>query len=298
MLEIRHLIMLSSLRAEGSLAAAADELHVTASAVSHQLKEIENYYNVLLVNRRSRPLTFTPAGEELLKLADDILPKFERITTNLRRLANGQTGQLRLASECHSCFDWLMPILNRYRKQWQDVELDFATGFEPEPHQSLLDEEIDVLITASPLALNGIDYLPLFEYESRLILAPTHPLAQKKSPIEPIDLLDQTLIAYPVEAKRLDILAHFLHPAGIEPKKIRTTELTAMLIQLVASERGVAALPDWVVIEYEKKGWITSRSLGNGVVCQLYAATRKHSQELAYIQGFLTLLTDMIKPKI
>ena len=297
MLEIRHLTMLTALRAEGSLAAAAEEMHVTASAVSHQLKEIENYYNVTLVNRRSRPLSFTPAGEELLKLADEILPKFDRATTNLRRLANGQTGQLRLASECHSCFDWLMPILNRYRKQWQDVELDFATGFEPDPHQSLLDKEIDVLITASPLPLKGIEYLPLFKYESRLVLAPTHPLAQKKGKIEPIDFAEQTLIAYPVEAKRLDVLAHFLHPAGIEPKKIRTTELTAMLIQLVASERGVAALPDWVVNEYEKKGWITSRSLGDGVFCQLYAATRKQSQTLGYIQGFLTLLTDMVKPK-
>lgn len=295
MLELRHLTMLSALRAEGSLAAAADELHVTASAVSHQLKEIESYYNVVLVNRRSRPLSFTPAGRELLKLADDILPKFDRATANLKRLANGQAGQLRLASECHSCFDWLMPILNRYRKTWQDVELDFATGFEPDPHQSLLDEDIDVLITASPLPLVGISYLPLFEYESRLILSPTHELAQKQT-IEPNDLAEQTLIAYPVEAKRLDIIAHFLQPANIEPSHIRTTELTAMLIQLVASERGVAALPDWVVKDYEKKGWIISRSLGEGVFCQLYAATRQHSQELSYIQGFLSLLSDMVKP--
>lgn len=295
MLEIRHLTMLATLRAEGSLAATAEELHVTASAVSHQLKEIENYYNVSLVNRRSRPLTFTPAGKELLKLADEILPKVNRVTSNLRRLANGQAGQLRLASECHSCFDWLMPILNCYRKQWQDVELDFATGFEPDPHQSLLEEDIDVLITASPLPLAGISYSPLFTYESRLVLSPTHPLTEHHR-ILPQDLADQTLIVYPVEPKRLDIIAHFLQPAGIEPAKIRTTELTAMLIQLVASERGVAALPDWVVAEYEKKGWIVSRSLGDGVFCQLYAATREASQELGYIQGFLNLLADIVKP--
>jgi LysR family transcriptional regulator for metE and metH len=296
MLDIRHLTMLTALRAGGSLAAAAEELHVTASAVSHQLKEVENYYNVTLVNRRSRPLSFTPAGKELLKLADSILPQVSRATANLKRLATGQTGQLRLASECHSCFDWLMPILNRYRKEWQDVELDFATGFEPDPHQMLLDEEIDVLITASPLPMAGVHYLPLFEYESRLVLSPTHALASKTTPIEPQDLAEQTLIAYPVEQKRLDIIAHFLQPAGIEPAKVRTTELTAMLIQLVASERGIAALPDWVVAEYEKKGWVTSRPLGEGVYCQLYAATREDSRELAYVQGFLNLLSDMVKP--
>lgn len=298
MLEIRHLQLLTALREQGSLAAAAEDLYVTASAVSHQLKEIENYYGVSLVNRRSRPLSFTPAGKEVLKLADSVLPQFNRTTANLKRLGRGQTGQLRLASECHSCFDWLMPILNRYRREWQDVELDFSSGFEPEPHQMLLDEEIDVLITASRLPLEGISYLPLFQYESRLVLSPTHPLVDKKSPILPEDLIDETLIVYPVEAKRLDIIAHFFAPAGLAPKKLRTTELTAMLIQLVASERGVASLPNWVVSEYEKKGWVISRALGEGVFCQLYAATRTTSKEVAYIQGFLDLLPEITHKSI
>lgn len=295
MLDIRHLQLLVALREQGSLAAAAEELHVTASAVSHQLKELESYYGIGLVNRRSRPLSFTIAGQEILKLADSILPQFYRTTANVRRLAHGQTGQLRLASECHSCFDWLMPILNRYRREWQDVDLDFASGFEPQPHQMLLDNEIDVLITASPLEITGLTYLPLFEYESRLVLAPSHSLVAK-TVILPADLQSQTLISYPVEQERLDIMTHFLLPAGLMPAHIRTAELTAMLIQLVASERGVAALPDWVVAEYEKKGWIVSKRLGDGIFCQLYAATRTESREVAYIQGFLQLLEGVVKP--
>ncbi|SJM71042.1 LysR family transcriptional regulator [Psychrobacter piechaudii] len=313
MLELRHLQTLSALRAHGSLAAAADELHVTASAVSHQLKELENYYGVKLVNRRSRPLTFTPAGNVVLKLADNILPQVVRTKNNLKRLAHGQAGRLRLASECHSCFDWLMPILNQFRREWSDVELDFATGFEPEPHHLLMEGDIDLLITTSDLELEGICYQPLFTYESRLVLSPTHPLASKQS-IAPSDLVDQTLIAYPVEAKRLDVIAKFMAPAEVSFAKIRTTELTAMLIQLVASERGVAALPDWVAAEYEKKGWIVTRPLispnslnkdlpssiqnqnRHGVFCQLFAATREKSQEVAYMQGFAKLLDELVKP--
>lgn len=295
MLEIRHLQMLTALRATGSLASASDELHITASAVSHQLKELETYYGVLLVNRKSRPLSFTPAGAEILKLADKILPELTKTHTVIKRLAHGQVGRLRLASECHSCFDWLMPVLNRYRKEWQDVELDFATGFEPEPHDSLLNDETDVLITASALPIDGIRYLPLFKYESRLVLSPTHPLASKAY-IEPKDLADQTLIAYPVEQKRLDIMAHFLLPNGISPANIRTTELTAMLIQLIASERGIGALPDWVVADYEKKGWVVSRPMGDGLFCQLYAGTRTNAETLAFMQGFLELLKGVVKP--
>lgn len=295
MLELRHLNTLTALRAHGSLAAAADELHVTASAVSHQLKELENYYDISLVNRRTRPLTFTPAGKTVLALADSILPQVTRTKSNLKRLAHGQAGRLRLASECHSCFDWLMPILNHYRREWSDVELDFATGFEPEPHHLLMEGDIDLLITTSNLPIEGISYQPLFEYESRLVLSPTHDLAAK-TVIEAEDLIDETLIAYPVEAKRLDIIANFMAPAQARFKSIRTTELTAMLIQLVASERGVAALPDWVVAEYERKGWVVSRPLGKGVHCQLYAATRIASQDTAYMQGFASLLAVIVKP--
>ncbi|MBB3106701.1 LysR family transcriptional regulator for metE and metH [Psychrobacter luti] len=295
MLELRHLNTLTALRAHGSLAAAADELHVTASAVSHQLKELENYYDISLVNRRTRPLTFTPAGKTVLALADSIMPQVTRTKSNLKRLAHGQAGRLRLASECHSCFDWLMPILNQYRREWSDVELDFATGFEPEPHHLLMESDIDLLITTSNLPIEGISYQPLFEYESRLVLSPTHDLAEQTF-IRAQDLVTETLIAYPVEAKRLDIIANFMTPEQVSFKGIRTTELTAMLIQLVASERGVAALPDWVVAEYERKGWVVSRPLGTGVYCQLYAATRTSSQDIAYMQGFASLLEGIVKP--
>lgn len=297
MLELRHLQMLKTLNATGSLAGTADELCVSASAISHQLKELESYYGLSLVARRTRPISFTPAGLALLKLADSILPQVARTKTTIQRMAHGQIGRLRLASECHSCFDWLMPILNRYREQWADVDLDFATGFEPEPHELLLDGDIDVLITASPLPIDGIDYLPLFHYESRLVLAPTHPLTQKDT-ICPSDLSNETLISYPVEQKRLDIMAHFLLPNGITPAKHRTTELTAMLIQLVASGRGVAALPDWVVADYEKKGWVVSRALGDGLYCQLYAATTEQSGELPFMQGFLALLKTAVLPNL
>lgn len=259
MLEIRHLQMLSTLARHGSLATTADELNLTASAISHQLKELESFYNISLVNRRTRPVSFTPAGKLLLQLADSILPQVARTKSDIKRLAHGQAGQLRLASECHSCFDWLMPILNVYRKEYSDVELDFTSGFEPEPHQMLIDGDIDLLITASNLPIEGILYEPLFTYESRLVLSPSHLLASHNT-IEPDDLINETLIAYPVEQKRLDIIAKFLEPNGVMPKQIRTTELTAMLIQLVASERGVAALPDWVASEYEKKaGWLAVR---------------------------------------
>ena len=302
MIEVRHLKTLHALREEGSLAAAAEQLHLTPSALSHQLKELEQWLSLSLLNRKTKPLQFTAAGLRLLQLADQVLPLVHNARGELTRLAHGQTGRLLLASECHSCFDWLMPVLNRFRHDFPDVDLDFASGFEPEPHTQLQQGEIDLLVTTDCLPKNGIHYHRLFEYESRLVLSPSHQLATQEI-VTAEEIAAQTLIAYPVEPTRLDIVAGYLAPYGLQPAKLRTTELTPMLIQLVASGRGIAALPDWVVKDYEQKGWVVSRRLipkmtdqaesSQGLRRTLYVAVRQVDEELVFMQGFLQLLVRM-----
>ncbi|GAA5014204.1 LysR family transcriptional regulator [Acinetobacter puyangensis] len=293
MLELRHLRTLQALREHGSLVSAAADLNLTPSAISHQLKELEHWYDVEIVNRRSRPLQFSNVGLRLLKLADDILPQVQLAQSDIVRLVHGQTGRIIFSSECHSCFDWLMPLLNQYRQQYPDVDLDFASGFEMNPHELLQNSEFDLLITADPIALKGIEYFPIFQYESRLVLSNTHALVRDEQlTIE--KLAAETLITYPVDKHRLDIMAHVFIPANIQPKQIRTTELTQMLIQLVASGRGISALPDWVVYEYEQKGWVTSRRLDcispEGLRRTLYAGFRTEDKDKDYFHGFLKQL--------
>lgn len=299
-LELRHLKTLIALREHGSLVAAATDLCLTPSAISHQLKELDHWYGVEVVNRRSRPVSFSNVGERLLRLADDVLPQVQIAQTDITRIVHGQTGRIIFSSECHSCFDWLMPLLNQYRQQYPDVDLDFAAGFESNPHELLQNAEFDLLITADPIALKGIEYFPIFEYESRLVLSTTHPLVRKEI-ILVEDLAEQTLITYPVDKHRLDIMAHLFIPANIQPKHIRTTDLTQMLIQLVASGRGIAALPDWVVNEYEQKGWVVSRRLDcvspQGLRRTLYAGYRTEDKEKNYFEGFLKQLEKFSKKR-
>lgn len=300
MVELRHLRTLQALRAQGSLAGAAEQLHLTASALSHQLRELEHGLGLPVVNRKTRPLGFAPAGMRLLALADQVLPQVHSAQRELARLAQGQAGRLLLASECHSCFDWLMPILNQYRQEWPEVELDFASGFEAEVHAQLLGGELDVLITSDRLHQDQLQYWPLFEYESRLVLPVGHALATAPS-MDAADIAACTLIAYPVALERLDVMLGCLLPRQLQPVQVRTTELTPMLIQLVASGRGVAALPDWVVAPYEQKGWVVSRSLPvvtggqPGLYRTLYAAARPDAGLPAYVQGFIAALQQGVR---
>ncbi len=293
MIELRHLKTLTAIREHGSLVAAAGDLCLTPSALSHQLRELDQWFGVEVVNRKTRPVSFSNVGQRLLKLADEILPQVQIAQSDISRIVHGQTGRIVFSSECHSCFDWLMPLLNQYRIQYPDVDLDFASGFEANPHELLQTGEFDLLITADPIALKGIEYFPIFEYESRLVLSNTHPLVRVKD-ITVQELAEETLVTYPVDKHRLDIMSRLFIPANIQPKSIRTTDLTQMLIQLVASGRGIAALPDWVVNEYEQKGWVTSRRLdcvaAEGLRRTLYAGFRSEEKQKDYFEGFLKSL--------
>lgn len=287
MLDIRQLKTLAAIRDTGSLAEAAQHLHLTQSALSHQLKDLENILDLQLLIRKTRPPRFTKAGERLLLLADNVLPLLRETERDLAKLRGGQAGRLILAIECHSCFEWLMPTLNQYRDNWPDVDIDFHSGFQGDAQDRLLSRELDLVITSNPNHHPELSFVPLFSYESVLVVAKQHPLAQKNH-VYPQDLATQTLISYPVDPERLDIFQHFLSPAKVKPAQIRTSELTLMMVQLVASGRGVCALPNWVAAEYLARDWVKSVSLGEkGVWCTLYAAVRVEDNTLAFIEDFI-----------
>ncbi|HWK60116.1 MAG TPA: LysR family transcriptional regulator [Eoetvoesiella sp.] len=287
MLEIRHLETLTAIREAGSLQDAAERLHVTQSALSHQLRDLEVRLKTPLLNRRTRPARLTTAALRILALADDILPKLKATERELQRLSAGRTGRLHLAIECHSCFQWLMPSLDSFRQDWPDVTLDLSAAFSFAPLPALLRGDLDVVITSDPQALDAVKYLPLFRYELVLAVAAANPLAQYKY-IQPEQLADQVLITYPVDKQRLDVYTAFLDPAGVEPASIRKAELTPIIAQLVASQRGVAALPNWALTEYLDQGWLRICHLGeHGVWRTLYAAVRLEDADAPYLQAFM-----------
>lgn len=287
MLEIKHLKTLIALRDGGSLVEAARRLHLTQSALSHQLKDLEDRLGVELFLRKSKPVRFTRGGEHLLSLADEVLPKISQSERDIKKLAGGQSGRLHMAIECHSCFDWLMPAINGFRDQWPEVEIDLMASFHFEPLQALSRGDLDLVITSDPTPHKGIHYQPLFRYEAVLAVANQHEVANKKV-VSPNDLSNETLIHYPVDRKRLDIFTQFLQPAEIEPSATRQAELTLMIVQLVASGRGVACLPNWALQPYLDANLITAKRLGEeGIWPTLYAAIREEQKETAYMQDFL-----------
>lgn len=292
-IEIRHLRTLLTLQATGSVSHTAERLHLTQSAVSHQLKVLEDYFECPLFIRKSHPLKLTLTGQRLLDLAVEILPQVEAAERDLACMADGRAGRLHIAVECHSCFEWLLPAMDAFRDRWPDIEMDLSLGFNFEPLPALLRGDIDLVVTADPIALPGISYNPLFQFQSILLTPPRHSLSAKAW-IEPLDLKEEVLITYPVERTRLSIFTHFLDPAGIKPAGQRTAELTLMILQLVANNRGVAALPNWAVVDAVAHGSVKALPLGReGLWATLLAAVRTGEKDQFFIRDFILLARDI-----
>ena len=288
-IEFRHLRTIKAIHEFGGLARAAEQLNITQSALSHQIKGIEDQAGIELFVRRSKPLKLSAAGLRLLRAAERILPEIDALQAEFSGLRAGHSGRMHIAIECHACFEWLFPVLENFRKTWGDVDVDIRPGLAFDALPALMKEEVDLVVSSDPEDLPGVTFTPLFDYSPVFVASSQHPLAQKPY-IQAEDFRGETLITYPVERARLDIFSQLLTPAKVEPAAIRQAELTAVILLLVASNRGITVLPDWVVREVKySSDYITRPLTKTGITRRLYAATRSDDLQKPFVRDLIGL---------
>lgn len=288
-LEFRHLRTIRAIHQAGGLARAAEMLNMTQSALSHQVKGLEDQAGMELFVRRSKPMRLSAAGIRMLRLAERVIPEIDALEEEFRALRSGKTGRLHIAIECHACFDWLFPVLEQFRHAWPEVDVDIRAGLAFDALPALLREEVDLVISSDPVTIPGVVFNPLFDYHPTFVASNLNPLSQKDW-IGADDFRDQTLITYPVSRDKLDIFTELLTPAKVEPRGQRPVELTAVILMLVGSNRGVAVLPDWVLREVRSNADYVTRPLGPDTITKrLYAATREDDATKPFMAHFLRL---------
>jgi LysR family transcriptional regulator for metE and metH len=288
-LELRHFRTLRAIHQAGGLARAADLLNMTQSALSHQVAGLEAQVGMELFVRRSKPMRLSSAGMRMLRVAERILPEITGLEEEFRSVKSGKTGRLHIAIQCHACFDWLFPVLAQFRHAWPEVDVDIRAGLAFDSFPALVREEVDLVISSNPEPLPGLLAHPLFDYAPTFVASSQNPLAAK-AVIEAEDFRDQVLITYPVGRDKLDVFTDLLTPAQVEPLGQRQAELTAVILMLVGSNRGVAVLPDWVIRDVKANADYVTRPLGPGTITRrLYAVTRDLDGAKPYMAHFLRL---------
>ncbi len=293
MLDRLHLQLVQEVDRQGSLTGAASVLCLTQSALSHTVKKLESSLGTAIFTREGRSLRLTQAGDYLLVLANRLLPQFEHAEQIMQQYAQGERGTLRIGMECHPCYQWLLRVVSPYLNNWPDVDVDVKQKFQFGGIGALLGFEIDVLVTPDPLYKPGLVFKPVFDYEQVLVVAKNHPLAAKKY-VLPNHLTEETLITYPVDIDRLDIYNQFFLPANCAPKNHKTIETTDIMLQMVASNRGVAALPGWLAAEYARKMPLRQVRLGrHGIAKQIFLGSRQNEAAHGYLNAFIELASTI-----
>ncbi|MEM6376348.1 MAG: LysR substrate-binding domain-containing protein, partial [Pseudomonadota bacterium] len=210
-IDFRHLRTIRAIHEAGGLARAADLLHITQSALSHQIKGLEDQAGVELFVRRSKPLKLSAAGLRLLRVAERVLPEIEALEAEFSGLRQGSAGRMHIAIECHACFEWLFPVLERFRATWSDVDIDIRPGLAFDALPALQKEEVDLVVSSDPEDIQGVTFQPLFDYEPLFVASSQHRLAGKDFVVAE-DFREETLITYPVDRTRLDVFTELLIP--------------------------------------------------------------------------------------
>jgi LysR family transcriptional regulator for metE and metH len=290
-IELRHLKLILTVADEGSLTKAGNRLHLTQSALSHQLRDVEGRLGVQLFRRLNKKMLLTPAGERLLRSAQKVKSELEQVGKEIHRMANGQSGELRISTECYTCYHWLPAVLKKFNKAFPNVEVNIVVEATRRPLQALLSGKIDLAIASAPIPHPKLRYEPLFEDELVAIMSPDHPLRRRRY-LEAGDFADQHLFVYSLPDEEITILRQVLIPAGIAPRRLSRVQLTEAIMEFVKAGLGISVMARWAVMPHVKSGALIARPVTKeGLFRQYSAGLIAGEPTPKYVQEFIKLIS-------
>lgn len=289
-IETRHLELMAAVAEHGTLTRASRQLHVSQSALSHLLANLEARLRVALFHRVGRRLVPTAGGLRLLAAARSTLPHLQSVEEDLRRLVNGEGGVVRVSTECYTCYHWLPAVLKRIARRRPGLEVQIVAEATRAPLTALRDGRIDVAIaTSAPAPFLG---RPLFRDELVAVLPPDHPLARRKT-LLPADFADQHLIVYGVPIEELSLFGEFLTPAGVTPARVSFIQLTEAILELVRAGLGISVLARWAVEPALARGTIVAVPVGRPPLKrQWWAITLPSERPVPHVSAFIEALLE------
>ena len=278
MLEIRHLRLVRAIAEEGGPTKAAARLHLTQSAVSHQLAELEGRLGVVLFERVRRQLTLTPAGTRLLETARTMLTDLARVERELHHAGARKREVLQLAVECFTAYHWLSGVVGTLAREHPHVEIRIVPEATREPVAALLRGKLDLAIVSSPVRDRELVTTPLFADEWTVICAPDHHLAARPF-VSAVELGKETLFAH--EAPRGDIerLRELIAGERAAMPRVIGVPFTDALVELVAAGLGIALVSRWAVGPWEARGDVVTRRFTRAGLAETWSAVHRRDAE-------------------
>ncbi|MEP7271339.1 MAG: LysR substrate-binding domain-containing protein [Acidobacteriota bacterium] len=294
-LEVRHLRLMVAVTEEKSVTKAGEKLHLTQSALSHQLRDIEDRLGTTLFLRMNKRMIPTQAGERLLETARQVLAQMEHAETEISQMASSKSGSLRLSTECYTCYHWLPGVLKEFARDYPGVDVNIVVEATRHPIEALLNGKLDLAIVSSTDHDKRLRYRSLFGDEMVAVMAADHGLTQRAY-LRPRDFADEHLILY-VPKEDSTVFKKVLNPAGVTPGRLSEVQLTEAILEMVKAGIGISVLAKWAVKDQLESRRIVARPVTkNGLHRQWRAAMLKQDKAPTYLDAFVDLLSRPAMP--
>ncbi len=289
-MEIRHLRLIKAIVEEGSITKAIDKLHLTQSALSHQLKEAEYQLGTKIFLRINKKLILTKAGEKLYATANEILDKLSDTEKEIKQLIFGEVGEIRISTECYSSYHWLPSVLKQFHLLYPNIELKIVMEATHYPLQKLQENILDIAIISDPIKDENIKYVELFQDEMMMVVSENHSWTGKKFVVAE-DFINEHLLIHSLPLETVTVYQFLLEPAKVSPKKITPLPLTEASIEMVKADMGIMAMAKWALQPYLKSNSIKAIKIGkNGLKRKHYIAYMSNKTYPDYFQHFIEFL--------
>jgi len=293
-MEIRYLRLIKAIVEEGSITRAIDKLHLSQSALSYQLKEAEVQLGTPIFYRRNKKLILTPVGKKLYHTATHVLKEIDATESEIKKLISGESGVIRISTECYTSYHWLPPVLKKFKNEFPNVEVQIVFEATHRPIEKLIEGALDLAITSNPEAKDNIEYIELFSDEMFAVVSPQHHWAELNY-VEAEDFEEVKLIIHSLPLETVSIFRNLLSPKGINPKDLIILPLTEASIELVKANMGVIVMANWALKPYKNQDIKTIKINKHGFFRQQYLARMEDRDFPAYFDYFIKFLREEIR---
>ncbi|HTQ28115.1 MAG TPA: LysR family transcriptional regulator [Puia sp.] len=274
---------------EGTLTRAASVLHLTQSALSHQLRELEKELGVAVFDRKGKRLELSEEGMRFLQSGEKILMELQLLEKDLLQFRRGETGTIKIITQCYTAYHWLPRIIKYYKHINPGIDIHVVSAATHLPLEFLLKGDLDVAIVRNKIENPQINYEPIFEDRLFVIMSEHHPLAKKKN-ISVRDFEGQELFLHfnDPSSGSIPIVENLMKAQQVRPKYIHRIHYTDAIIEMVHANMGITVLADWIVQPYLESRDILAKEMPGDVAKRTwYAATCKQNLP---IRNFLDCL--------
>jgi LysR family transcriptional regulator for metE and metH len=294
--DVRDLELLDALGRHETLTAAARHLHVSQPALSQRLLRLEERLSTPLFDRRGRRLVANPAGHRMLRAARVALSELRAAQGDVRKLVDGRSQPVRVATLCTTTHHWLPEVLRTMREREPSAEICIETVPDDEIIAALLDARIDVaLINKLDRQADRVRLQPLLDDELRAVVASGHPWAGKAH-LTAHDFADAHLVLCDSYAQDRVPPMPLPIPTGAQPQRLTTLPLTSdALVEMVAARDDVATVvPSWIVAPYMGTRQVASVQVGPTPQARTWYCATRHGPQPPNVEAFVAALAEHV----